>query len=104
MKLKTSLKRGVKMASKKDYEKIFNELLGVNVKWSLLPKEDLAQLAVVFSNPEVLLKKLGYNEEIKNEAVKQKFMEAFRNFVENYDGPLIKTLRQIIIKKGGGKK
>lgn len=87
------------MASKKEYEKIFNELLGVNVKWSLLPKEDLAQLAVVFSNPEVLLKKLGYDDEIKNEAVKQKLMDAMKNFVRNYDGPIVKTLRELMLKR-----
>lgn len=44
--------------TKEDYEKVFNDLLGMDIKWSKLSKEELVQLAVYFDNPEILMKKL----------------------------------------------
>jgi len=84
------------LPSKEEYEKIFNELLGVSVKWSKLPKEDLAQLAILFSNPELLLKRFGYDEKIKSEAVKEKLFSAMKDFLKTYDGPVVKTLRDML--------
>lgn len=45
-------------STKEDYEKVFNELLETDIKWSRLSKEELVQLAVFFDNPEILIKKL----------------------------------------------
>ena len=44
--------------TKEDYEKVFNDLLGIEIKWSKLSKEELVQLAMLFDNPEILIKKL----------------------------------------------
>lgn len=44
--------------NKEEYEKVFNSLLGTDIKWRKLSKEELAQLAVLFDNPEILIKKL----------------------------------------------
>lgn len=94
------------MSSKAEYERIFNELFGVSVRWSRLSKEELAQLAVVFTNPEILLEKLGYTEKLRNEAVRQKLINTAQEFIQSYDGPLINALRNVIYlrdKKGGDK-
>jgi len=82
--------------SKQDYEKVFNELLGTNIKWSRLPKEDLAQLAVIFANPEILLKRLGI--EIEQSILRKKIANAFSNLLENIEleGPVIRFLRDIV--------
>jgi len=48
------------MTSKKEeYSKAFNELLGTDIRWERLTKPELTQLAVLFSNPEILVKRLG---------------------------------------------
>ena len=44
--------------TKEDYERVFNDLLGIEIKWSKLSKEELVQLGVFFDNPEILIKKL----------------------------------------------
>lgn len=44
--------------TKEDYEKVFNDLLGMEIKWSKLSKEELVQIAMLFENPELLMKKL----------------------------------------------
>jgi len=46
------------MPSKEEYSKTFNNLLGTDIKWELLRKEDLVQLAFLFSNPDLLVKKV----------------------------------------------
>jgi len=86
------------MASKKEYEETFNKILGVSVKWSLLRKEDLMQLAILFTNPELLLKKLNINSEL--DAHRRRLIgagvETLKEIAENWDGPLAKFVKRIL--------
>jgi len=60
-------------SKKSEYELVFNELFDTNIKWSNLRLEDLIQLAVLFDNPELFIKKLGISGEIhKEESKRQK--------------------------------
>lgn len=87
------------MPSKEEYEKVFNQLLGTDIKWSKLTKEELSQLAVLFNNPHILLEKLGYSEKVKTEAIQRKIVDTAKEIINNYDGPIISLLRRLIIEK-----
>ncbi len=88
------------MPSKKaEYERIFNELFDTNIKWANLRLEDLIQLAVLFENPEIFMKKLGINGEIhKEESGRQGgfLREIVDEVVEAWPGPLAKKLRKFV--------
>ena len=64
--MKNTAKEVIKLPSKKDYSDTFNKLFGTNIDWTKLSKEELAQLATALSNPELILKKLGYLDNSKN--------------------------------------
>jgi hypothetical protein len=78
------------MPSKEEYKRIFNELLGVNVGWEKLNKEELASLAAIFSNPEVLLEKLGVKRDPK-----EKVAEGLTELAMAWEGPLIRLLKSL---------
>ncbi len=88
------------MPSKKaEYEVVFNELFGTNIKWANLRLEDLIQLAVLFENPEIFMKKLGISGEIHKEESKRQFgflREVVDEVVAAWPGPLAKKLRKFV--------
>lgn len=92
------------MVSKTDYEAAFNEVLGLDIKWSKLSKEELAQLAVIFNYPEILAEKLGFEVTVSktSSAMRRKFIDGlFTGLVEkveSYDGPIVSKLREVLEK------
>jgi len=85
-------------ASKKEFEETFNKLLGTNIKWSLLRYEDLVELAVLFNNPDVLLKRLGVNvqKEVGRRALIEAGMETVREIANQWEGPIARLLRKVL--------
>jgi len=83
-------------AKKVEYERIFNELLGTDIKWSRLRLEDLIQLAVLFNNPEILLKKLGVTDEVRKEETKKRLGDIILELAEQWEGPLARAIRRRI--------
>lgn len=83
-------------AKKEDYEKTFNELLETNIKWRNLRLEDLIQLAVLFNNPEILVKKLGVSGEIHESESRKRLGEIVLELAENWEGPVAKALRKLV--------
>ena len=85
-------------ATKKEFEETFNQLLGTNIKWSLLRYEDLVELAVLFNNPDILLKRLGVEAEA--EAVRRRFvgagLETVRELANQWQGPAARFLRRLL--------
>ncbi len=88
------------MPSKKaEYEQVFNELLDTNIKWANLRLEDLIQLAVLFDNPELFVKKLGISDKIYTEESKRQvgfLLEMADELVEAWPGPVAKALRKFV--------
>lgn len=84
------------MVTKQDYEDTFNELLGTSIKWSKLRLEDLIQLAVLFNNPEILVKKLGVGEEIHETESKRRLADIVLDFADSWEGPVAKALRKLV--------
>lgn len=87
------------MTSKKEYSKIFNELLGIEVNWTKLSKEELAVLSTIFAYPDVLLSKLGGSDKFKTDAVRDKFIDTAIDVIQDYDGPIISILRKALTKE-----
>jgi len=86
------------MPTKKEYEEIFNRALGVDIKWSKLTKEELAQLAVIFSNPSLLMERLGVKAE--KEIARRRFVEAGVEVLEDvlgrWEGPLVSIAKRLL--------
>jgi hypothetical protein len=88
--------------TKDDYEDVYNELLGIDINWSKLPLEDLKALSVLFSNPELLAKKLGYqtDKEKKRAVRREKILEQSSALVldrlDKGKGPLAKLYKKFI--------
>jgi len=82
------------MVSKEEYEKLFNEIFGVSIKWSKLSIQELTQLATILANPESLIKKLGGCKEEKV----SRAVEALRTILENfeYEGPILNLVRRYL--------
>lgn len=70
------------MPTKEDYEKIFNKLWSVEVDWSKLNLEDLIKLAVIWSEPELVLSKLGI--EAQKEISRKRLVEVGIDWVEDF--------------------
>lgn len=86
------------MPTKEEYEEIFNKLLGTDIRWSKLSKHELVQLAILFNNPELLLKKLGVK--IEKTFIKDRLVDVFLDFTKNFEGgPVIKMLRKLLIEE-----
>jgi len=89
-------------SKKSEYELVFNELFDTNIKWSNLRLEDLIQLAVLFDNPELFVKKLGISGEIhKEESKRQKgfLLEMADELMDTWPGPVAKALRKFVDDK-----
>jgi len=88
-------------ATKEDYEKIFNEILGLDVNWSKLPLEDLKALSVIFANPEVIVKRLGYQteKEKRREKTLAKLEEIVVKKIDEGSGPLAKLAKRALYGK-----
>jgi len=85
------------MTVKKDeYEKVFNKLLDTNIKWSRLRLEDLIQLATLFNNPEIFVKKLGVTEEVHKAESKKRLGDIVLDLAESWEGPVAKALRKFV--------
>jgi len=83
--------------SKEDYERVFNELLGTKISWAKLPKEDLTQIALLFNNPEILLKKLSGET---GENLSKNIGELVLHAATQWEGPVVKGIRKMVIGKG----
>jgi len=83
-------------AKKVEYERIFNELLGTSIKWSNLRLEDLIQLAILFNNPELLMKKLGVADDIRREEIKRRLGGLLYKWMEEWEGPLARLVRRLL--------
>ena len=85
------------MPTKKEYSQAFNTIFGVDINWTKLKVEDLVQLAMLFGNEELLLKKLGIGAEAdeKQQRIVLAGMESLREFVEHWDGPLARLVRKV---------
>lgn len=85
------------MPTKKEYSEAFNTILGLDIEWTKLKVEDLVQLAMLFGNQELLLKKLGIGTEAdeKQQRIVLAGMETLRDFVEHWDGPLARLVRKV---------
>jgi len=81
---------------KEDYEKCFNELLGTNIRWSLLRYEDLLQLAVLLDNPDVLAKRLGLEKEAGRQRLIEAGIETVREVAGQWQGPVARLFRKIV--------
>jgi hypothetical protein len=80
-------------AKKLEYERIFNEIFGVSIKWSKLSLEELSQLAAVLANPEPLIRRLGGVPE--TEVTETALVKMVRKILE-YEGPLIRFLKKYL--------
>ena len=85
-------------AKKADYEKIFNKLLGVNIKWSRLNLEDLIELAVLFNHPETFLERLGVplQKEMGKRRLVEVGIDVLKEWSENWEGPLARLVRRVV--------
>lgn len=90
-------------AKKADYEKIFNKLLGVNIKWSRLNLEDLIELAVLFNHPETFLERLGVPvpKEMSRRRLVEVGIDAIKEWSERWEGPLAQLARRFLSEEEG---
>jgi len=89
------------VATKKRYEEVFNKLLGTNIRWSRLTKEELAELATIFSHPELLLDRLGVvKPEVRQKLLRERVVElageTMRSWLETWQGPLAQLARRVL--------
>jgi len=84
------------MPSKEEYKKVLNKLLGTDVDWTKLSKEELASLATLFSEPEMLARKLGLDTSLGIKAAREKFVETGFTIFQEWEGPLAKIARRML--------
>ena len=83
-------------AKKEEYEVVFNKLLGTDIKWAKLNLEDLIQLAVLFDNPELFLKKLGVTDQLHQEEAKKRAGDVLMDLINTWDGPGVRALKKLL--------
>lgn len=86
------------MTDKKEFEKVFNELLGTDIKWSKLPKENLIELATLFKRPDIFLKRLTEGTEA---GVMLGISEMLLTAVDHWDGPIVNSMRRLLLGREG---
>lgn len=91
------------MPSKENYSSVFNRLLGTDINWAKLSKEELASLAIIFNNPNVLMQKLGVSPEAKQQLIREKAVDVAVGVLETWQGPLAQLARKIGLIKGSDK-
>ena len=86
----------MKKYSKRDYCEVFNALLGTNIDWTKLSKEELVQLAMIFNNPEVLLSKLGIK--IDKRMVRDRIVDGMLQLMDKMklEGPIANFLKNLL--------
>ena len=84
------------MTSKKEFEQVFNSLLGTDIPWSKLPKESLVELAVLFKNPDILLKRIKGGGSAALGGVGR---EIALGILETWEGPIAKGLKKVMAEK-----
>lgn len=82
------------MPKKKKYEESLNEALDADISWSRLNKEDLVELTMLFSEPKVLLERLGY--ETESDKPVDKLMDLGKTWYEKAPGPVASSLRGLL--------
>jgi len=80
------------LPTKKEYERVLNEVLQLNIKWSRLTKEELASFATLLNSPVELLNRLGVKTE------KGRLRERTLRLIDTLglEGPFIKMLRELL--------
>lgn len=86
------------MPSKVEYEKTFNEMLGTEIKWSRLNLEDLIQLAVLFNNPDFLMKRIGVNieKDERRRRIIDAGIETAKDIANKWNGPLARFFKNLV--------
>ena len=87
------------LTSKTEFEMVFNGLLGTDISWSKLSKENLIELAVLFKNPDILMQKLSKKSESPMDLTVGKLA---MTVLESWDGPLLKGLKTLAGKQTTG--
>lgn len=82
--------------TKQEYSQLFNSILGTNIDWTKLSKDELAQLYMLLANPEILLKRLGI--QVERRLIRERVAEVVREFLQNVraEGPIIAFLRDLL--------
>lgn len=91
------------MPTKLDYERIFNKLWGVNIKWRKLSKEELATLAAIWANPEVIAKRLGLDKSEGRANPRDMLIRALLSLAKEWEGPIMSMLRDLGLFEEGKK-
>lgn len=88
-------------AKKEDYEKVFNQLLGLEIEWRRLKLEDLIQLATLFNNPEILISKFGgkIEKEVTRKRLVDVGMEILDEIADKWEGPLAQLYKRLVGKE-----
>lgn len=80
--------------TKEELALVLNEFLGTDIQFTKLSKEELVELASVINNPDIICR--DYLKGIKeNEDPKEKVITGLVDMVKNFDGPIIRKLKQI---------
>ena len=82
-------------ATKKEISETLNELLGIDVDWTKMTKEDLIDISRILAEPSELIKKLS-SEEDKREITRKTLIDRGINLVRKRDGPIIDLLKDFI--------
>jgi len=94
------------VAKKSDYQKVFNQMLGTNIKWEKMNLEDLIQLAVLFNNPKLLVSKLGgkFQQQVTRKRLLDIGVEMLEELAEKWEakGPLIVLAKKVLGKEESG--
>ena len=94
------------VAKKADYQKVFNQMFGTNIKWEKMNLEDLIQLAVLFNNPKLLVSKLGgkFQQQVTRKRLLDIGVEMLEELAEKWEakGPLIVLAKKVLGKEESG--
>jgi len=82
------------MTSKKEYEELLNKLLGLQVKWSKLSKEELSSITTLFTSPSELAKRLG----LSSYPVIDSFKERLRETIDSLGlrAPIMRLVKNLL--------
>jgi hypothetical protein len=83
--------KAARRETKREYSELFNQLLGTNIDWTKLSLHELTQLAVLFNNPEVLLKRLGVK--LQNVAIRRRLIQLVESL--GFKGPFVELLKDV---------
>jgi len=78
--------------TKEDYERLLNQLLGLDIRWSKLSKEELSALATLFSSPRELARRLGLKTD--RNILRRRFIDILDNL--GLKGPFVTFLRDLL--------